>query len=124
MTPEDDRIFRAFTECPLAPLEGVPTYEYMNNLNIYLNLFPSTVDCTLVYGKLGYLFLTAQPDLFRTHCGTVFIPPTNPGIHPVMPNPAPMAAILSGIVRTHKHKVHLFKNTTWSIGRVRRSSVS
>ena len=31
-----------------------------------------------------------------------------PGIHPVMPNPSPTAAILSKIVRTHKHKVRLF----------------
>ena len=37
MTPEEDKIFGAFTECPLAPLEGVPTYEYMKNLNVYLN---------------------------------------------------------------------------------------
>ena len=34
--------------------------------------------------------------------------PTNPGIHLVMPDPTPMAAILSGLVRTHKHEVRLF----------------
>ena len=34
---EEDKIFEAFLECTLAPLEGVPTYEYMANLNIYLN---------------------------------------------------------------------------------------
>ena len=37
MTTEEDKIFGAFTECPLAPLEGVPTYSYMTNLNVYLN---------------------------------------------------------------------------------------
>ena len=37
MKPEEDKIFGAFSECPLAPLEGVPTYEYMSNLNVYLN---------------------------------------------------------------------------------------
>ena len=30
------------------------------------------------------------------------------GIHPVMPKPTPMAAILSELVRTHKHDVRLF----------------
>ena len=35
--PKEDNIFRAFTEFPLEPLEGVPTYEYMTNLNVYLN---------------------------------------------------------------------------------------
>ena len=30
------------------------------------------------------------------------------GVHPVMPNPGPTAAILSEIVRTHKQNVFLF----------------
>ena len=37
-----------------------------------------------------------------------FIPPTNPSIHPVMPDPAPTAAILSKLVRTNKRGVCLF----------------
>ena len=108
MTPEEDNIFGAFTECPLAPLEGVPTYEYMKKKNIYLNSCLSAVDCTLGCGALGYLVLTAQPAVFSTHYGTAFLPPTNPGIHPVMPNPEPMAVILSELVRTHNHEVCLF----------------
>ena len=108
MTPEEDNIFGAFSECPLAPLEGVPTYEYMTNLNVYLNSCSSVVDFTLGYGTLGYLVLTAQPAVFNTHCVTKFVTPKNPGIHPVMPDLSPTAAILSEIVRTHKHEVHLF----------------
>ena len=57
---------------------------------------------------LGYLVLTAQPAVFNTHCGTEFITPRNPGIHPVMPDPAPTAAIVSDLVRMHKHQVCLF----------------
>ena len=108
MTPEEDKILEALSECPLAPLEGVPTYEYMTNLNVYLNSCSSLVDCTLEYGTLGYLVLTAQPAVFNTHCVTPFVTPRNPGINPVMPDPAPMAAILSELVRTHKHEVRLF----------------
>ena len=108
MTPEEDTIFGAFSECPLTPLEGVPTYEYMTNLNVYLNLCSSAVDCTLRCGTLVYLVLKAQPAVFYTHCGTPFITARNLGIHPVMPNPAPLAAIFSGLVRTHKHQVRLF----------------
>ena len=48
MKPEEDKIFGAFTEYLLAPLEGVPTYEYMTNLDVYLNLCSSSVDCMLV----------------------------------------------------------------------------
>ena len=95
-------------ECQLAPLEGVPTYEYTTNFNVYLNLFLFAVNCMLWCGTLWYLVLTAQPSVFSTHCGTKFLPPTNPGIQPVMPDPAPTAAILSKIVRTHKHEVRLF----------------
>ena len=93
MTPEEDKIFGAFSECPLAPLEGVPTYDYMKNLNIYLNSCLSAVDCTLGCVALGYLVLIAQPVVFNTHCGTEFVTSRNMGIHPVMPNPDPTAAI-------------------------------
>ena len=36
MKPEEEKIFGAFSECPLVTLEGAPTYEYMTNLNVYL----------------------------------------------------------------------------------------
>ena len=108
MTPEEDNIFVAFSECPLAPLESVPTYEYMTNLDVYLNSCSSAVDCTFGCGTLGYLVLTAQPTVFNTHCVTPFMTPRNPGIHPVMPDPAPTTAILSELVRTHTHELRLF----------------
>ena len=108
MTPEEDKIFGAFSECSLSPLEGIRTYKYMTNLNVYLNLCSSAVDFTLGYGTLGYLVLTAQPAVFSTHCGTAFHVPTNPGIHTVIPDPTPTAVIFSELVRTHRHKVRLF----------------
>ena len=108
MTPEEGNILGAFTEFLLEPLEGIPTYKYMNNLNVYLNSCSSAVDCTLGYGTLGYLFLTAQSAVFNTHYGMDFCAPTNSGIHPVMPEPTPTAVIFSELVRTHKNKVCLF----------------
>ena len=89
MTSEEDKIFGAFLECLLTPLEGVPTYEYMTNLKVYLNSCLSAAYCALGCGTLGYLVLTAQPAVFNTHDGTEFVTPINPGIHPVMPDPAP-----------------------------------
>ena len=106
MTPEEDKIFGAFSEFPLVHLEGVPSYEYMTNLNVYLNSCSSAVDCTLGCGTLGYLVLTAQATVFNTHCVTPFITPINPGIRPVMPDPAPTAVILSELVKTHFMFVH------------------
>ena len=75
MTPEEDKIFGGFVECPLAPLEGVPTYEYMTNLKVYLNSCSSAVDCTLGCGTLGYLVLTPQPAVFKTLCVKKFVTP-------------------------------------------------
>ena len=108
MTLEEDKKFGAFSECPLAPLDGVPTYDYMTNLNFYLNSCLSAVDFTLGCGTLGYLVLTAHPAVFNTHRGTDFITPRNTGIHLVMLDPDPKAAILSEVFRTHKHQVCLF----------------
>ena len=107
MTPEEDKIFGAFSECPLASLEGVPTYEYMTNLNVYLNLCFSAVNCTLGCGMLGYLVLMEHPAVFNTHFGTEFVTLKNTGIHPVMPDPDPTAAIFSKLARTHKHNFFL-----------------
>ena len=108
MTHEEYKIFDTFTECPLSPLGGVPTYEYMTNLNVYLNLCSSAVYFTLGCGTLVYLVIMAQTVVFSTNCGTPFLQPINPGIHPVRPDPVPTAAILAELVKNHKHKVRLF----------------
>ena len=89
-------------------MEGVTTYDYMTNLNIYLNSCSSAADCMLGWGALGYLVLTAHTVVFSTHCSTAFLPHTKQGIHPVMPNLASTAAILSAFIRTHKHELSLF----------------
>ena len=108
MTPEEDKIFGAFSECLLIPLEGVYANEYMINLNVYLNSGSSEVDCTLGCATLGYLVLTAQPAVFHIHCGTEFVTLKNMYIHPVMPDPAPTAAVFPELIIIHKHKFRLF----------------
>ena len=102
-------------------MEGVPTYEYMTNLNVYLNSCSSAVDCALGCGTFGCLVLTAQPAVLSTHCGTHFLPATIMSIHLVMPDPAPIAAILSKLVRNHKQEVFLFNKynaVNWAYNRV------
>ena len=108
MTPKEDKVFGAFSECPVEPLEGIPIHKYMTNLNVYLNLCSSAVDCTLEYSTLGYLVLTPLPAIFHTYCGTAFVTLINPGIHPILSNRAPTATIFSKFIRTHKNKVRLF----------------
>ena len=120
--PEEDKIFGEFLECLVAPLEGVPTYEYMTNINVYLNSYSSAVDCTLGCGSLGFLVLTAQPAVFNTHCGTEFVTPINLGIHPVMPDPAPTAAIFPNSSEHTSTKFVCLTNTTHLIVCARKSS--
>ena len=103
MTPEEDKIFGAFTESPLAPLEGVPTYKYMTNLNIYLNLCSSAVNCALGCGTLGYLVLTAQPAVFNTHCSTAFFRTKKSGHSPSHARPNSNGHAFFELVITHKH---------------------
>ena len=122
--PKEDKIFGEFTDCPLAPLEGVSIYEYMTNLNIYLNLCSSAVNCTLVCGTLCYLVLTAHSAVFSTHCGTPFLPPTITDIHLVMPNPSPTAAIFLNLSEPTSTTFLYLTNIMHSIGHLRRSSVS
>ena len=95
----------------------------MTNLKVYLNLCSSEVDCTLGCGTLVYLVLTDQPAVFNTHCGTTFIPSRTLGIHLVIPNPDPPAAIFPELVRTHKHQVRIF-NTYHAVGRACKKVVS
>ena len=98
-------------------------YDYMKNLNVYLNSCSLAVDCTFWCRTLGYLVLTAQPTVFNTNCVTKFITPSNLGIHPIMPEPAPTAAIWSELVRTHKHEVRLF-NEYYEVDRVCKKVIS
>ena len=96
----------------------------MTNSNVDLNSCSSAVNFTLGCGALGYLVITAQTAMFSTHYGAPFLLLTNPGIHLVIPDPAPTAAILAELIRNHKHEVWIFKNITWSIRRTRESSIS
>ena len=103
MTPEEENISGAFTEFPLVPLEGVPTYKYMTNLNIHLNLCSSEVNCALGCGTLRYLVLMAQPAVFNTHCSTAFFRTKKSGHSPSHARPNSNGHDFCELVRTHKH---------------------
>ena len=102
MPTESDSIYDGFTECPLAPLEGLPTYEYLTNLGVYLNFCSSGIHSELGCGTLGYLVLTAQPAVFAVHCATTFVKPSKPGLHLTIPTPAPTSAVISTHARSDK----------------------
>ena len=52
-----------------------------------------------------------------------FLPPKNPGVRPVMPEPDPTAMIFSKLDITHKHRVCLF-NKYHTVDRARKKVIS
>ena len=93
MTTSTGSILSTFPECPIAPLEGVPTHTFMTEVNGFLNACAVSVHCNIVYGTLGYLVLTAQPDFFTIASPISFVKPVNPGVL-VLAEPSSAAAVI------------------------------
>ena len=100
MTTSTESILSTFPECPIAPLEGVPTHTYMMEVNDFLNACASSVHCILGNGTIGYLVLTAQPALFTIASPTSFFKPVNPGVL-VLADLATSAAVIETLTRPH-----------------------
>ena len=100
MTTLTETILSTFSECPIAPLEGVPTHTYMTELNGFLNACAASVHCNLGNGTVGYLVLTAQPASFQIASPTSIVKPVNPGVL-VLGDPAPSAADIRSLTRQH-----------------------
>ena len=116
MTTSTETIFSTFPECPIAPLEGVPTHTYMTEVNGFLNACAASVHCNLGNGTIGYLVLTAQPASFRIASPTSFVKPVNPGVL-VLEDPAPTAAVIGSLTRQHTEDTRVF-NECHSVDRV------
>ena len=98
MTTSTETILSTFPECPIAPLEGVPTHTYMTEVNGFLNACAASVHYNIGNGTVGYLVLTAQPASFTIVSPTSFVKPVNPGVL-VLADPAPSAAIIRTLTR-------------------------
>ena len=110
MSTSQDRIILAqFPDCPLALLEGLPTYAYLTDFNSYLNACTSDIFTNGGCGTLGYLVLTAPPATFRLLCNVQFSVPVNPG--PLFPIPSgPVtAAVLAELKSKNTKELRLFK---------------
>ena len=109
LTSADNAIYTQFTQCPLPPLEGVPTYAHLNEFNAYLNLFTSDIFSSGGCGTLSYLVLTAPTANFNLLCPTVFNAPVNPGPSFAIPVPAQTATVLLELVRNHQKELCILK---------------
>ena len=108
MTTLTESIFSTFPECPIAPLEGVPTHTYMTEVNDFLNACAESVRCNLGYGTVGYPVLTAQPASFKIASPASFVKPVNPGVL-VLADPAPSAVVIGTLTHQHTENMQVFK---------------
>ena len=107
MTTSTESILSTFPECPIAPLEGVPTHTYMTEVNGFMNACAASVNCYIGIGTVGYLVLTAQPASFKIMSPTSFVKPVNPGVL-VLAEPAPSADVIGTLTRQHTEDIRVF----------------
>ena len=107
MTTLTKTLLSTFLECPIAPLEGVPTHTYMMEVNGFLNACTSSVHCNLGNGTVGYLVLTAQPASFQIASPTSFVKPVIPGVL-VLGDPAPSAVVIGSLTCQHTEDTIVF----------------
>ena len=107
MTTSIESILSTFPECPIAPLEGVPTHTFLTEVNVFLNTCAASVHFNIGNGTIGYLVITAQPDSFTIASPTAFVKPINPG-ELVLAEPAPAAAFIGTLTCKHKEDICVF----------------
>ena len=107
MTTSKETILSTFAECPIAPLEGVPTHIYMTEVNGFLNACAASVHCNIGNGTVGYLVLTAQPASFQIASLASFVKPVNPCVL-VLGDPVPSTAVIRSLTRQHTEYTRVF----------------
>ena len=100
MTITADRLYSSFSECPLTPLQGLPTIDYLSTMGAYLNGETSNIQSDLGNGQLGHMVITAVPAVFALQCPGGYGLPTNPGPIPVIP-PGATGSQISALKTNH-----------------------
>jgi hypothetical protein len=107
MPTDIDNIVNGFPHPTIVPINGVPTFETLADLNLQLNANAASVQSNLGDGQLGLLFLTVSPAEYTTLSNHAFIPPNNPGSAPNIPGGS-TAAQITEFVRQHTSDTKIF----------------
>ena len=99
MTSSEDTIYARFSECTVAPLDSIPTYDYLTELNTYLNSCSASVHSNGGCGTLGYLVLIAPAAVYALHSAIAFVRPVNLGATVIIPTPTPMGVVIGELTR-------------------------
>ena len=85
MTSSIEKIMDSFPNSTISPIAGQPGCDTITEVHLKFNANAVSVQLHLGCGTLGILYLTVTPAVYNTLSATAFIPPTNPGMDPVIP---------------------------------------
>ena len=85
MPTDTEAIVETFPHPTLPKIEGIPTFDSINDLQIKLNANAASIQSDLGKGRLGLLYLTVTADVYNNLSNTPFIEPANPGQVPIVP---------------------------------------
>lgn len=82
-------------------VEGSPSYESIKEIRDILKINAASVPSNRGGGQNGYLGLVVSTNIYATIANQPFTLPQNPGPQPIIPVPAPTAAVIGAIIRDH-----------------------
>ena len=104
VTAED--LIESFPHPTIQPIIGRPNYDSITEFHLKLNANAASIHSNRGNGKLSHLFLTA-PEVCNALSTTDFVPPTNPGLNPEIPDGATGNQI-SSLRRNHDNLLEEF----------------
>lgn len=102
-----DKVVELFPHPTVQPIVGQPSYETIAELQLKLNTNAASVHSNGGDGRLGLLYLTVKPSVYKTQSAVAFIPPPNPGTTPTIPAGG-TAAQIADARRTHAEATRSF----------------
>ena len=85
MTSSIDKIMDSFPYPSIPPIIGQPGYDTISEVHLKLSVNAASIQPHLGCGTLGLFYVTVTPDVYNMLYNIDFIPPTNPGIDPNIP---------------------------------------
>ena len=98
-------LLESFSECPITPFESAPNYMSLNSLKCHLNACAALVNSDLGDKTLGNLVLTLHISTYSLLSTLLFMAPVNMIPKIPMPYPAPMAIVISELVRNYTETI-------------------
>ena len=80
-----DKLIESFPHPTTPPVLGMPAHKTIAPVHLKLNANAASMHSNRGNGKIGHLILTLKPAVLNTLSTPQFVPPTNPGPNPIMP---------------------------------------